>query len=447
MLPSRSRLISWNPESLLTGAKSISDAGASIYHDVWELDEGCDRMDGTRTWRGASHKAATDMFGRALTRSSKFLDYTKAVSKALSDGSTSIGRARTDLLREADAIDRGELHVTDNWVVEIKPAGMTAEHAADLQKQAEAAQGEINQLLLAVGKADHDTTQALLAARAGSGAEFQVSRVGPPSPLPPIPGDEVPNPKDEAGRQLQKMVRDQDMSTTVRETTETTDQNGNHLKTLYMVDGSRQVIKEEGGWPPSAHVLPEGSLEVQQYDKNGNYVSDSLTTESEDGTKTTSIWWSDGTSVVMTRTPDGKCSGGVTTPDGRHGILPDVFFSDPIPTVAGGALTGLEKQADRGIPGLSAKALEDIGAGAKFGGPALGVVTALYNVATAETAHDACVAAWSGGVGVAGGIAVDAALTVLAPEMAPVWAAAASTTGGFGFGYLGGIVGNLVCPP
>jgi hypothetical protein len=444
-------LISWNPDSLAPGAKAIGDAGESIFNDVRQLDDEISRLPESRGWSGNAYEAANDMFGRAVKRSSGFLNYARAVAKALSDGGARIGRARTDLLREADAIDKTELSVNDQWVVLVKPAAMTAEHAVDLQKQAAAAQAEINPLLHAVDAADEDTMQKLLLARATKGAEFKVLPMGPPSLVPPVPGDQVPDPSTDAGRQLQNMVRDQDMSTTVRETSETTDaRTGNQIKTLYMLDGSKQVITTEGGWPPSAHVLPEGSIEVKQYDKNGNYVSDTLMTEGEDGTKTTSIAWTDGTTVVMTRTADGKCAGGVTTPDGkggfRHGVLPDEFFSDPIPTVVGGALTGLERQAERGIPGLSAEALEHVAAGGKFGGPALGVVTALYNVATAETAHDACVAAWSGGVGVAGGIALDSALTVLAPEMAPLWAAAASTTGGFGFGYLGGIVGNLVCP-
>ncbi len=448
MLPSRPRLISWNPESLLAGANSIADAGESIYRNVRQLDDGIGRMDEGRTWRGAAHDAVKDIFGRAVARSSRFLDYTTAVAKALSDGSASIGTARTNLLREADAIDKSELRVSDNWVVFIRPAGMTAEHLADLQKQAVAAQGEINELLHAVGEADEDTTRNLLLARSGPGAEFKVARMGPPSPLPPVPGDEAPDPGTDAGRQLQNMVRDEDLSTSVRATTETTDERtGNHIKTVYMLDGSKQVITTEGGWPPSEHVLPEGSIEVQQYDKNGDYVSDTLTTESEDGTQTTNVWWSDGTSVVMTRTPDGRCSGAVTTPDGRHGVLPDGFFTEPIPDVVGSGLTALEKQSGQGIPGLSARTLDNIEAGAKFGGPALGVVTALYDISTAETKHDACVAAWKGSAGIVGGIAFDAMLTVVQPELAPVWAGIASGTAGFGFGHLGGLVGDLVCPP
>lgn len=429
------------------GAASIENAGQSVYRAVWQLDDGCDRMNEMRAWQGAAHSAATEMFRRAVNRASQYQDYAAAVAKALRDGSAGIGKARTDLLAEADAIDRTELSVSENWVVQIKPAAMTAEHANALQVQARTAQGEINALLVAVGDADDDTTQALLVARAAQGAAFEVHRMGPPGPIPPVPGDEVPDPSTEGGRQLQDMARNQDMATSVRETTESTDENGNHYKTLYMVDGSKQVIKEEGGWPPSAHVLPEGTLQVTQYDQNGNEVSIAETVHGEDGTETTNVWWSNGTSVVMTRTPDGKCSGAVTTPDGRHGTLADAFFADPIPDVVGGSMTALEKQTERGIPGLSARALNDIGAGAKFGGPAFGVVASLYDVATAETKHDACVAAWQGGMGLAGGVTVDVALTAMAPELGPVWAGLASGTGGYGFGQLGEFVGELVCPP
>jgi hypothetical protein len=446
VLPSRSRLTGWNPDALAAGAASIEHVGQSIYRAVWQLDDGCDRMDEARTWQGTAQSAATDMFKRAVDRASRYQHYTTAVSAALRTGSATIGKARTDLLREADAIDRTELSVGDNWVVQIRPAAMTAEHATDLQKQAEIAQGEINGLLTAVGNVDDETSRALVLARASEGAGFDVHRMGPPGPIPPVPGDEVPDPGTHGGRQLQDIARGQDMATTVRETTELTDENGNHFKTLYMVDGSKQEIKEEGGWPPSAHVLPEGTLQVTQYDKDGNEVSIAETIHGEDGTETTNVWWTDGTSVVMTRTPDGKCSGAVTTADGRHGTVADAFFADPIPDVVGGSMTALEKQTERGIPGLSARALESIGAGAKFGGPAFGVVASLYDVATAETKHDACVAAWKGGMGLAGGVAVDVALTAFQPELGPIWAGIASGTGGFGFGKLGGFVGDLVCP-
>ena len=448
MLPSRSRLTSWNPDSLLGGAALIRAAGESTDREVRRLDDRCGRLDEARTWQGNAHEAATKMFGRAVVGSSALLDYTKRVASTLDWGSTSTGRARADLLRVADLIDQGELRVSDNWIVLIRPAGMTAEHATALQKQAEAAQLDINGPLLAVGEADGETTRSLLVSRAEQGAEFKVHQMGPPGPPPPAPGDEVPDPSTEAGIHLQDMVREQDMSTTVRETTEATDQRtGNHIKTLSMLDGGKQVITTEGGWPPSLHVLPEGSIQVQQYDKNSNYVSDTLTTEDDDGTQTTSVWWTDGTSVVMTRTPDGKRCGAVTTADGRHATLADAFFADPIPGLVGAGLTGLEKQAEKGIPGLSPRALENIEAGAKFGGPAFGVVAALYDVATAETKHDACVAAWKGGVGLVGGIAFDAAMTVLQPELSPLWAALTSGVVGEGFGRLGGVVGDLACPP
>ena len=154
--------------------------------------------------------------------------------------------------------------------------------------------------------------------------------------------------------------------------------------------------------------------------------------------------------MTMTRTVDGKCTGGVTAADGRHGILPDEFFSHPALTTVGGAFTGLEQQAKRGIPMLSPQSVENLGKVGKYGGPTLRVAAALYDTVTAKTFQDACVAAISGGTGVAGGVATGslaaAGITALGnPELAPVFAMGGDMLGGWTFGYVGGVIGNIVC--
>ncbi|MDV3129392.1 hypothetical protein M1247_31115 [Mycobacterium sp. 21AC1] len=454
MLPSRSRLITWNPDSLSTAAASISSAGASVYGAVRNLDDGVNRLDETRTWSGKAHDAAAAMFGRATDRSSRFKDYTEAVARALNGGSGSIGRARTALLNKADEIDQGELNVTDQWVVLIDPAGMSAEKAADLQRAAEAAQGEINRLLTAVGEADQETAQNLLLARTGSdtGGAFNDVQVPGPRVIPASPADEVPDPSTDDGRKLQEVTRAGDMATTVRDISETEDVKGNKVTTFTMLDGGKQVITEYTESLPSAMLYPEGTVEVEQIDKNGNYVSESLTIPREDGTKFTEIWYAGGTKVTISEGADGHCSGGVITADGRHGVLPDEFFTNPIPTAAGATFSGLEKQADRGIPKLSAEALEDVRVGSKFGGPAIGIATALYDLTSAENLHDACVATFSGAAGVAGSLVGGpmgaAAVSAMGlPMLAPVGAFFGDAVGGLAFGYVGGIVGNIVCPP
>ncbi|MFN3005217.1 WXG100 family type VII secretion target [Mycolicibacterium wolinskyi] len=452
MLPSRSRLTSWNPDSLSAAATSISSAGKSVYDAARNLDDGCDRLPESRTWSGSAHDAATQMFGRATERASRFLDYTDAVADALTRGGASIGKARTELLHEAAETDKGELNVTDSWVVLIDPAGMSAEKAADLQKQAELAQGEINRLLTAVGEADEQTAQALLSARTGSdtGAAFNDVQIPGPRVIPPSPENEVPDPSTDEGRKLQQVVSAEDMATSVREITEVEDEDGNFIKTVTMLDGSKQVVTEFSGLPYGRSYV-EGTVEVRHFDKNGNLVSQSHSTESEDGTKTTRFWWSDETQVTITQGPDGTCRGGVITADGREGVLPEQFFTDPLPTTAGGFLSGLEKQADRGIPRLSAEAIDDVKVGAKFGGPAVGFLTALYNVSEQQTLHDVCAEAVSGVTGMVGGYATGAAFAAGAsaaglPFLAPAAAMGGEMLGGWTFGYVGKIVGNIVCP-
>src|SRR3954447_26783826 len=49
---------------------------------------------------------------------------------------SAVSGSRTALLNHADEVDRGELSVSDMWVVLIKPVRVSAEKAASLQAQA-----------------------------------------------------------------------------------------------------------------------------------------------------------------------------------------------------------------------------------------------------------------------------------------------------------------------
>ncbi|KUI11505.1 hypothetical protein AU193_19000 [Mycobacterium sp. GA-1285] len=446
MLPSRSRLQGWAPESLFSSASAIRDAGKSIYEAVLGLDDRIDRMPEARGWAGEAHDAAADMFGRATARASVVKNYAEAFADALEGGSAAIGQARTALLGTADEIDSGPLHVTDQWVVMIDPAAMSAQQSAELQKQAQTAQATINDLLLAVGEADDRTARQLLLARI-EGEVFENLEYGPPGPIPALPGDDVFSPSTEEGKQFQEIARAQDLATTVREVTETVDDHGNRLTTYTMLDGSEQVATEYvGQGSPSEQLYPVGTVTVSHTDKNGKAVSLTSTIPREEGGKLTEVWYANGTHVAISETAEGVLTGSCTTPDGRTGILPDSFFNDPVPTLAGGMLSGLEKLPAKGIPVLSADVLDGLRAGGKFGGPAVGVASMIYNMVSAETLHDRCVAAWSGGVGLVGGLATSVGVGAI-PGVGPAAAMGISTPAGFIWGYVGELVGNIVCPP
>lgn len=429
----------------MSAASTTRDAGKLIYEAVLDLDDRIDRMSEARTWVGEAHSAAADMFGRATARSSAFKSYAEAVAAALESGSAAIGEARTALLARADEIDSGPLRVTDQWVVMIDPAAMSAAQASELQKQAHAAQSDLNELLLAVGEADDQTTQRLLLARI-KGAAFENLEYGPPGPIPPLPSDDVLSPSTEEGARFQEIALAQDLATTVREVGETKDADGNRVTTYTMLDGSEHVTTEyvDQGLP-SEQVHPEGTITVLHTDKNGRTVSLTSTTPREDGGSLTEVWYANGTHIAISETADGTRTGSCTTSDGRHSVLPDSFFNDPVPTLASGLLSGLEAQARKGIPKLSADVLNGLKAGAKFGGPAIGVASMTYNMVTADTLHDRCVAAWAGGVGLAGGLATSVAVGAM-PGVGPIAAMGISTPAGFAWGYVGELVGNIVCP-
>ncbi len=162
--------------------------------------------------------------------------------------------------------------------------------------------------------------------------------------------------------------------------------------------------------------------------------------------------------MTMNKNSDGSVSGGgVTTADGRNAPpLPSEFFTHPaLTSVQGGAMTLLDKAGEtgRGIPVLRADQLDRVGSFGRYAGPAVGVATALWDMVTADTLRKkACVATFSATAGIVGGdVTGGAALgTVSAPYVSPAavppWIYAGGTIGGtWTFGYVGALVGNVVC--
>jgi hypothetical protein len=405
LLPSRSRLEGWNPDSLASSGSAVIIGGDAVEQAVDRINNNLKIMPETKAWSGQAHEAASGMFDRGHKQAVSFSDYASAVGKALSEGADWIGSTRTALLNKADDIDRGELHVSDQWVVLIKPAAMSAEKVAQLMEQVKIEQGIINGILLAVGAADDGTAAKV------TGAAQPFGFV-PPSPngLPGMmipgaqkPADDVPSPSDPMGIFQQNVMRGEDMGMTVRDTQEGYNEDGSYEKTLTMQDGSKHVITEyEYDY---ARGVPD-MVTDEHWDANGNWISKTSSTRTPLGYNETVINWADGTQFVATETPDGQRTAAFTLPDGRHGVLPpdNPFFTGAVPTLTGGALTGLEAHIDRGgrLPMLSMDAVDKIGKGAKFGGPALGILTTIYDMGVAETPYDRCIAGFAGGFGVAG---------------------------------------------
>jgi uncharacterized protein YukE len=467
MLPSRTRLESWNPDALAAAAPSVDSGGASIYQAVRDLEDGIDRMPESRAWQGQAHTAATGMFRRASDSASKFKDYTEKISGAMKSGGGSIALTRKALLDEADEIDKGHFHVTDQWVVMIKPARVSAEKSSSLQNQAHQLQVEINQHLAAVGRSDEDTTANILAAA-------KVRGFTPPDPHNPAfalsglgaPGDEVPDPSSPIGLQQQEILRNKEMATTIRDVKESMTPDSVEHKTITMMDGSRHEItltsqeaalnveratEKSGG----LGYDPVASADDRYYDKDGKLISDTYSrppSESENY-QLTEIRYSDGTTLTFTKDANGVCRGGVTTPDGRHGILPEEFFTHPLATAVGGVATGAQSQIEKTlgksggqIPWMTKQSLEDAAHGTHFGGLGLGVAMTLYDISNADSKHEMCVAAVEGVSGMAGGEVGSLAGAAFFPEIAPVAAAGGSMVGTWTFGALGHMFGEVACP-
>lgn len=410
------------------------------------MSNNIDTMPETRAWSGDAHTAANKMFGRAADAASDLAAYTKTVGAALRGGAGTVSEARTALLNRADEIDMtGQLHVSDQWVVLITGAAMTAEEAAALERRAQAEQITVNGLLLAVGAADDDTAAAVVAAAKPHGFEAP-DPTGLDNLMPGLqrPGDEVPCPAAATGLMQQAMLRDIDMSQTVRDTAVEAD--GDITTTTHtMQDGSKQVVTDD-----NEYQWDRGpTLRVAHYDRDGNFLSQTSTVTWKDsttyslrGATTTSTRLADGTLMETHQWPNGRTEAKLYTPDGREGDIPIEIFSNPPTAIAGGALTGLERYVEQGgsIPRLSAEALEKVGTGAKFAGPAVGVAEMLLNVAGAQSAFERCVDTYTGAGSIAGGFA-----PLAFPGVGWIGAGFISAAGSQGVGALGTFLGNQFC--
>ena len=406
------------------------------------------------------------MFDRAHTDTSHLSDDANAVAGALSNGAESIGSARIALLDKAVDIDHGELHVTNEWVVLIRPAEMTEEKAAQLQQLAEAEQQNVNRFLVVVGDADSTTAAKLRTAAEG----FGFVAPGPDSmdimsgQVPPQPGDEVPNPLTIQGLTQQGAIRAEDMGITVREHgPEIQDEYGNLVTTLTMQDGSKQVVtKYDYRFDPSKNNF----VSIEHFDKDGNFISETSSWEddamygSPQGTKRTSVTWADNSNLTITQTPEGHVTAGITTANGRHAALPpdNPLLTGAVPTVIGAGLTGLDAHVGRGggIPMLTEDSVKSLGTAARVAGPALGLAGAAYNVIAAETATQACIGGISGVFAVGGGYGGEklgvaaagwagVATGPFAPVAVPVFAVAGGLGGQYALGKLGTFVGEAIC--
>jgi hypothetical protein len=456
MLPSRPTLRAWNPDSLSASATTITSNAATLTNAVKGMDDACQRMPETKAWSGRSHEAAEAMFGRAGREASTLGEYGDALASALKNGSGTIGSARNALLTKADQVDAGPLNVTDQWVVLIDPVRMSQEDLAKTQALARSEQEAINRLLSAVGDADDATANAMVAA----GGKYGFVEAGPPKdlgslmvPVAQRPGDQVPNPRDPVGVVAQEAVREADQSTAIVDVSEPVkDEYGDDVTTVKMQDGSKQVmtVYDPFDWPSK-----ENFTSVTQYDKEGHEVSRSSSWhDMGNDCDYTTVTWPDGSTYTMSMDPSGTRSAGFQTANGRYSAVP-VDLIDKMSLVGGAGLSGLEKHVANGgsLPMVTAQSIEDVGKAAKFAGPALTVATTVFDMAMAETPHEACIALVAGAAGAGGGwgaaeagAAIGLATGPLAPGAVPLFAFAGALGGGYYAGELGKVVGDVVCP-
>ncbi|NVN50751.1 hypothetical protein HLY00_2477 [Mycolicibacterium hippocampi] len=456
VLPSRSTLESWRPDTLSTSSAAVQSGGDGVRDAVSAIDEACERFPEVQAWSGPAHDAADAMFGRADLQAHRFHDYVSAVATALSEGAESIGAASRPLLSHADALDAGALNVTDQWVVLVDPVYVSEEEMAQLQAVAMKEQAVVNTMVVAVGDADNATADAVVAA----GEKFGfVKESGPDAdlaglllPMDRRPADQVPDPRSPVGMIAQEAIRSADEQQNIREVTYSTDEYGNEVTTAVKQDGSKTVSYRMDPYDDTSKM---NFFMMEEFDKNGNFIArTSSWHEMVNDVDYTSITYADGSNLTMSMDPTGHRNAGFTTADGRHSAVP-VELIDSLSLATTSGMSGLEKHIARGgsLPMITADSVDNIGKTMKFGGPALTAATTVFDMVMADSGKDRCVALVAGvasGAGGWGGAELGAAAGLVGGPLAPVTVPGGAILfaffGGLGGSKLGKFIGDVVCP-
>jgi len=449
MIPSRTRLSSWTFDALSAGAQALRERGTGLEDAAVSIEARCNDLPEIRAWDGVAQVAAADAFGRAKRKAADVHDLTSALGAAMEQGFYGLSAAKNALLGRVADLEAGPFEVSDRWVVTLKPIEMSAELAAELIAQRNAHQTDLNPLMFAMGRADDELSDALRAAA----SKYGLAESDPTSsPFPGFAALSAPPASDvpmTAGLPLldyQQQERDMDAAITVARTESSVGAHGEKTTTAFMQDGSRKVFTESstfaGSWQERPMMIQE------DFDPDGTRVATTRTYETDSGSKVTSITYEDRTRVESTEYPNGEVRTRIY-PEGKEPreIPPDgEFFTHPALTSAGGVLSAVETQSGsvmkNAIPHVVSDAVENLHYGAKYGGPALAVGTALWDVYAADSPEAKCQAAIAGAAGTAGGWAGGAGLGAL---FGPVGAGIGGVGGSWVFGWVGSELGKAVC--
>ncbi|MGC4933345.1 hypothetical protein ACLQ3C_06650 [Gordonia sp. DT30] len=414
-------------------------------------------------WDGVAHDAAVLAFERAKKSSIAAATLADDLSTAMTNGFWALSSAKQLLMSKAEEIESGSFNVLDSWVVTIKPQELDADGARDLVAERVQKQIEINQFVITMGQADYSTAAGITAAARSAGADVNSGQLVPTlagllSGRGGMPEDDVPNPADPMGLRKQLAIAAADAASTVARESTGTNAKGEPTKTLYMQDGSKKVYTETKrlnygrNYPVLREEIfdPAGTLvtrtETTAWGKDPN--GDKITTTYLAGTGNKVVTWTkpDGT-VIKTELydPSGRPLAKADVPDGS-------FFTHPAATLAGGALTAGDSYfngaADKTPAALTKSYFQNAGAGARLGGVGLATGMAIYDVITADSPRDKCIAAWSGAAGTVGGVATGALIAPPGAVTGPVDAALVTGGAAFGswvFGWMGKEIGEAVC--
>ncbi|WP_461418610.1 hypothetical protein [Gordonia sp. GN26] len=379
-------------------------------------------------WKGQAAVAAGAAVGRVSKYACAFVDLGLGPYGQVSREAAALARAKASIDELVSVIESGDLYVTDNWTVLVRPTPMEPDMAKLMALAAQGFQTQLNGHLTTLGLAEHRLASPLVPDSLFFGQMENDLAGAPKDAVPGLLGTERAR---ESAREAQQLELVRHMQGTVTRK-ETMTRDGKPVTRLTMLDGSKQVYRSD-----------ETGETTEFYDSGGKLYSTRKV--QLDGETRTELMRDGKSPVVITESKGGGDAKAVV--DGVTLTIPS--HSDIASALAGGGVSGgvaglnpyVRQPPFSAASFLSAGEAASVEAGMGISGPGLAVLGTAVAVGMAEDDYTKCVAGYQGGAIIAG----EVALMLAGPELRPVAALGVSTATSLATGAIGTAVGKMMC--
>jgi len=248
MTPTQSQLNAWQPGVLADAGAGLNAMAQNLSADARKMFNSVHAMGGNGAWRGVAQASAETAVEAQTVAAWKVVTLLEGTSDILGAGAREMRGRREYLHSLLEAASADGMTVDDGWTVHSPGGTVSAVDSKELLNVRTYLQLKINDAVAAIDKADSDLAQRIRNRLAAEGRTFE----------------------DSVNQQKQWAAVE---ATTVASIVDGVNSAGQPIKTIAMVDGSKQVMTQTLGSDGYDLNNLRPMTETQSFDKSGAPLS------------------------------------------------------------------------------------------------------------------------------------------------------------------------------